>query len=153
MPDSIAKAVIREVEPLRLDDPVGIAAQKVVEAELPALPVVDEEARFQGIFGEREFMNALFPGYVGELTSARMVSRDIDATIERRVKCRDEPVSNYMTTDHVAVEDDYSDTQLAETFIHHRVLIIPVTDEQRVRGIITRTEFFTALAERLIADG
>jgi CBS domain-containing protein len=149
MPDSIAKAVIREVEPLRLDDPVGIAAQKVVEAELPALPVVDEEARFQGIFGEREFMNALFPGYVGELTSARMVSRDIDATIERRVKCRDEPVSNYMTTDHVAVEDDYSDTQLAETFIHHRVLIVPIATKGRVHAVITRNDFFQSLASKL----
>ena len=149
MPDSIAKAVIREVEPLRLDDPVGIAAQKVVEAELPAQPVVDEEARFQGIFGEREFMNALFPGYVGELTSARMVSRDIDATIERRVKCRDEPVSNYMTTDHVAVEDDYSDTQLAETFIHHRVLIVPIATKGRVHAVITRNDFFQSLASKL----
>ena len=149
MPDSISKEVIREVEPLRLDDPVGIAAQKVVEAELPALPVVDEEARFQGIFGEREFMNALFPGYVGELTSARMVSRDIDATIERRVKCRDEPVSNYMTTDHVAVEDDYSDTQLAETFIHHRVLIVPIATKGRVHAVITRNDFFQSLASKL----
>ena len=149
MPDSIAKAVIREVEPLRLDDPVGIAAQKVVEAELPALPVVDEEARFQGIFGEREFMNALFPGYVGELTSARMVSRDIDATIERRVKCRDEPVSEYMTTDHVVVEDDYSDTQLAETFIHHRVLIVPIATKGRVHAVITRNDFFQSLASKL----
>src|SRR5918992_6316963 len=115
MPDSISKEVIREVEPLRFDDSVGVAARRVIEAELPGLPVVDEERRFQGIFGEREFMNALFPGYVGELASARMVSRDIDATIERRESCRAEPVSAYMTTDHVVVEDNYSDTQLAET--------------------------------------
>jgi CBS domain-containing protein len=152
MPDSIAKAVIREVEPLRLDEPVGIAARRVIDAELPALPVVDEEESFQGIFGEREFMNALFPGYVGELTSARMVSRDIDATIERRESCRDEPVSNYMTTDHVVVEDDYSDTQLAETFIHHRVLIVPIATSGRVHAVVTRNDFFKALAEKLWAS-
>jgi CBS domain-containing protein len=149
MPDEITKEVIREVEPLRLDDPVGIAARKVIAAELPALPVVDEERRFQGIFGEREFMNALFPGYVGELASARMVSRDIDATIERRESCREEPVSEHMTTDHVVVEDDYSDTQLAETFIHHRVLIVPIATDGKVHAVVTRNDFFKALAAKL----
>jgi CBS domain-containing protein len=149
MPDSISKEVIREVEPLRLGEPIGIAARKVIAAELPGLPVVDEERKFQGIFGEREFMNALFPGYVGELASARMVSRDIDATIERRESCRDEPVSEYMTTDHVVVGDDYSDTQLAETFIHHRVLIVPIATDGRVHAVITRNDFFKALAEKL----
>src|SRR5688572_22708424 len=118
MPDSIAKKTLQEVEPLKQDEPVGGAARRVIEADLPGLPVVDENGEFVGIFGEREFMNALFPGYVGQLGSARMVSRDLDATIERRESCREEPVSEYMTTDPVVAEDDYSDTQLAETFIH-----------------------------------
>jgi CBS domain-containing protein len=149
MPDAITKETIREVEPLKVDDPVGTAARRVIEADLPALPVVDEKGEFAGIFGEREFMAALFPGYVGELASARMVSRDIDATIERREGCRDEPVSKYMTTDHVVVEDDYSDTQLAETFIHHRVLIVPIATNGKVHAVVTRNDFFQALAAKL----
>jgi CBS domain-containing protein len=152
MPDSIVKKTIQEVEPLRVDDSVGTAAQRVIEADLPALPVVNEEGEFAGIFGEREFMAALFPGYVAELASARMVSRDIDATIERRVTCRDEPISEYLTTDHVLVEDNYSDTQLAEIFIHHRVLIVPVATAGKVHAVVTRNEFFKALAEKLIAS-
>jgi predicted transcriptional regulator len=94
-------------------------------------------------------MNALFPAYVGELSSARMVSRDIDAAIERRESCREEPVSQYITTDHVVVEDDYSDTQLAEIFIHHRVLIVPIATKGRVHAVITRNDFFRVLAEKL----
>jgi CBS domain-containing protein len=149
MPDSITKATIREVRPLRADDPVGDAARRVIDADLPGLPVVDEAGKFAGIFGEREFMVALFPGYVGELASARMVSRDLDAAIERRESCREEPVSKYMTTDHIVVEDDYSDTQLAETFLHHRVLIVPIATEGRVHAVVTRNDFFRALAEKL----
>jgi predicted transcriptional regulator len=152
MPDSIVKKTIQEIEPLRVDDSVGTAARRVIQADLPALPVVNEEGEFAGIFGEREFMAALFPGYVAELASARMVSRDIDATIERRVTCREEPISEYLTTDHVLVEDDYSDTQLAEIFIHHRVLIVPIATEGRVHAVVTRNEFFKALAEKLIAS-
>jgi CBS domain-containing protein len=149
MPDSIKQQVIREVEPLPLDEPVGPAARRVIDADLPALPVVDEDGRFKGIFGEREFMNALFPGYVRELASARMVPRDIDAAIERRESCREEPVSEHMTTDDVVAEDDYSDVQIAETFIHHRVLIVPIATDGKVHAVVTRNDFFRALAEKL----
>ena len=56
-----------------------------------------------------------------------------------------------MNTEHVDVPPDFSDVQLAEAFIHHRVLIVPITDGGRVQGIITRSDFFTALAERFTA--
>jgi CBS domain-containing protein len=148
MPDSIVKATIREITPLDADELVGVAARKVVEANLPALPAVDENG-FVGIFGEREFMAALFPGYVGELASSAMIARSIDESIERRESCRAEPIRKYLTTDHVVVEDDYSDTQLAELFLHHRVLVIPIATEGRVHAVVTRADFFQALAAKL----
>jgi CBS domain-containing protein len=152
MPDSIVKDTIREVGPLRADESVGTAARKVIAADLPALPVVDGEGEFVGIFGEREFMEAFFPGYVGTLASSRMISRTMDESIERRLSCREEPVSEYLTTDHVLVEDDYSDTQLAELFLHHRVLIIPIATKGKVHAVVTRNDFFRALAERALDD-
>jgi predicted transcriptional regulator len=152
MPDSITKETLLEVKPLRSDEPVGSAAQKVIAADLPGLPVVDEEGSFEGIFGEREFMAALFPGYVGTLASSRMISRDIDQTIERRISCRDEAIKKYLTTDHVLVEDNYSDTQLAELFLHHRVLIIPIATDGKVHAVVTRNDFFRALVERVLGE-
>jgi len=149
MPDTITQQTIREVTPLKVDDAVGSAARRVIEADLPGLPVVDEKGEFAGIFGEREFMAALFPGYVGELASAAMVPKNIDVTIDRREHCREEAVSEYMTTDHVVVEDEYSDTQLAETFLHHRVLIVPIATNGKVHAVVTRNDFFRALAEKL----
>ena len=53
-----------------------------------------------------------------------------------------------MNTEHVDVGPDFSDAQVAEIFLHHRVLILPIVDDGRVAGIITRTDFFRALAER-----
>jgi CBS domain-containing protein len=149
MPKSIVQKITREVKPLEHTDSVGDAARRVIDEQLPALPVVDEKGEFAGIFGEREFMSALFPGYMGELASARMVTKDIDATIERREGCRQEPISEYMTTDHVQVEDDFSDTQLAETFLHHRVLIVPIATDGKVHALVTRNDFFRALADKL----
>jgi CBS-domain-containing membrane protein len=150
MSDSIVKACVIEVEPLLSTDSIGSAASKLLEADLPALPVVDGSARFVGIFGEREFMTALFPGYVGTLASARLVSPSIDESIERRLACRDEAIEGYLTTDHVLVEDDFSDTLLAELFLHHRVLIIPVATQGRVHAIVTRSDFFRELVRRFL---
>ena len=150
MHDSIVKGVLREIDPLDADELVGVAARKVIDAGLPGLPVVERDGKFVGIFGEREFMAALFPGYVGELGSAAMIRRPIDDAIERRVGCRAEPIRKYLTTDHVLVEDDFSDTQLAELFLHHRVLIVPIATGGRVHAVVTRGDFFTALAEKLI---
>jgi CBS domain-containing protein len=148
MPDSITNDALREIEPLGADELIGPAARRVVEAGLPALPAVEADGSFAGIFGEREFMAALFPGYVGELASAAMVRRSVDETIERRSECADEPIRRYLTTDHVLVEDDYSDTQLAELFLHHRVLIVPVATAGRVHAVVTRHDFFCQLVER-----
>jgi len=152
MPDRITKEALTEIDPLGADDPVGPAARRVVDSRLPALPAVEDDGSFAGIFGEREFMIALFPGYVGELSSSAMIRRSIDETIERRVGCVREPIRKYLTTDHVVVEDDYSDTQLAELFLHHRVLVIPIATKGRVHAVVTRSDFFQALLAKLEAS-
>jgi CBS domain-containing protein len=125
----------------------------VLESNLPALPVVDEDERFAGIFGEREFMEAVFPGYVKTLKHAAFLPRSLDDALERRESCRTEPVGRYMNTEHVDVGPDYSDVQVAEIFLHHRVLVVPVVAEGRVEGILTRRDFFRAVAERFITGG
>ena len=151
MADSIVKEALRDIEPLSADEPIAGAARKVVELGLPGLPAVEAGGSFAGIFGEREFMAALFPGYVDTLASARMVSRSVDETIERRLECRGEPIRKYLTRDHVVVRDDYSDTELAEIFLHHRVLIVPIMHSGRVDSLVTRNDFFRGLAEKLLA--
>lgn len=148
MTDSIVKQTIREIEPLDADDAVGPSAQRLIDAGLPGLPAVEADGAFAGIFGEREFMTALFPGYVRELGSSAMISRSMDETIERRRACAAEPIRPYLTTDHVLVEDDYSDTQLAELFLHHRVLVIPIATAGRVHALVTRRDFFAACVAR-----
>lgn len=148
MPNSIIHETLREIEPLSADELIGPAARRVIDLGLPALPAVEADGRFAGIFGEREFMAALFPGYVGELGSGAMISRSADETIERRSGCSEEPIRKYMTTDHVLVEDDHSDTQLAELFLHHRVLIVPIATQGKVHALITRHDFFSELVSR-----
>ena len=149
-PQRISGDLVRETPSLRDDDTVEDAVRALRNSGFPALPVVDSEGALRGLFGEREFMAALFPGYVGQLRYAGFVGRGLDDAIERRVACRAEPVGKHMNTDHVEVGPDFSDIEIVENFLHHRVLVIPVVDEGRVVGVITRGDFFARLAERFL---
>ena len=142
---------VHEAPVLGAADTVADAVQRLIDSGFPALPVVDGD-KLVGIFGEREFIQALFPGYLKELRYAGFVPHSLDAALEKRQSCRQEPVSQHMNSEHVDVDADYSDAQVAEIFLHHRVLIVPVLLEGRVRGIITRSDFFRALGQRFL-DG
>jgi CBS domain-containing protein len=147
-PRSLTEELIVEVPLLRADQDLHSAVETIIETRVPALPVVDKDGKLVGIFGEREFITAAFPGYLGELKYAAFVSKSAEEQLELR-KCMSEPVSKFMNTEHVDVSSDWSDSQIAETFLHHRVLIIPVADDREVKGIVTRWDFFKAVAERL----
>jgi CBS domain-containing protein len=149
-PDKLSRDLVRDAPVLRRDDTVGTAVRQLLDSGLPALPVTDADGRFAGIFGEREFMSALFPGYLKELKYAGFVPSTLDDAIEKRAACRHEPVGDYMNTEHIDVDGNFSDTQLVETFLHHRVLIIPVVDSGQVQGVITRGDFFRRLGERFL---
>jgi CBS domain-containing protein len=150
-PRAVSDPLVRDAPVLAADEHVEKAVRRVLESDLPALPVIERAGRFCGIFGEREFFGALFPGYLRELKYAGFVPRALEPALEKRAACRHEPVGAYMSTEHIEVGPDFSDAQVAETFLHHRVLIIPVVDDGRLIGIITRRDFFRAVADRFLA--
>jgi CBS domain-containing protein len=152
-PRRLTDPLVRDCPLLDSDDPVQEAVRGVLDSGLPALPVAEREGKLLGIFGEREFFGALFPGYLSELHYAGFVPRALEHALEKRATCRLEPVRKYTNTEHVDVGTDFSDAQVAETFLHHRVLIVPVVEGGRVTGVITRSDFFRAVAERFLAAG
>jgi CBS domain-containing protein len=149
-PSSLSQLALHHPPVLHATDHVELAVRTVLESGMPALAVVDGSERFAGIFGEREFMAALFPGYLSQLRHAAFLPRSLDEALEKRDACRSEDIGRYMTTEHVEVGPDFADTQVAEIFLHHRVLVVPVVADGRVEGLLTRRDFFRALAERFV---
>jgi CBS domain-containing protein len=149
-PRTVTDQLLREAPLVRASDTVGDATRAVLDSGLPALPVVDDRNRLVGIFGEREFLGAVFPAYLKELKYAGFVKRSLEDALEKRRECRVEAVQAYMNTEHIDVGADFSDAQVAEIFLHHRVLVVPVTDGGRVVGVITRSDFFRTVAERFL---
>jgi CBS domain-containing protein len=149
-PSRLTDPLLREVPTLRASGPLGDAVRKIIDSGLPALPVTGGDGSYCGIFGEREFITAVFPGYLGELEHAGFVPRSLESALEKRAGCKLEPVRDWMNTEHVEVGTDFSDAQVAEIFLHHRVLLVPVIEDHHVIGVITRNEFFRALAQRVL---
>ena len=133
-PRTIVEPLVREAPRVNEDDPVEVAVKAMLASDLPAVPVVDREGGLAGVFGEREFMEALFPGYFGQLKSASFVRRTLDEALEKRADCMAEQVGTHLFTEHVEVEGDASDSQIVETFLHHPVLVLPVCEDGRVIG-------------------
>ena len=148
-PRTFTDPLLRETRVVRADETVAGTVRAVLDSGLPALPVVDGD-KLLGIFGEREFLGAVFPGYLKELKYAGFVKRTLEDALEKRSSCRGDPVREYVNTEHVDVGPDYSDAAVAEIFLHHRVLILPVTENGRVVGVITRSDFFRSVAERFL---
>jgi CBS domain-containing protein len=149
-PRTFTDPLVRDARVIRETDSVADATRAVLESGLPALPVVDDRNRLVGIFGEREFLGAVFPGYLTELKYAGFVRRSLEDSLEKRRECRADPVSEYMNTEHIDVGADFSDAEVAEIFLHHRVLLVPVTDGGAPVGVITRSDFFRSIAERFL---
>ena len=149
-PRTVTDPLLREAPVIRAADNVATAVRAVLDSDLPALPVVDEDEKLLGIFGEREFLGAVFPGYLKELKYAGFVKRSLEDALEKRSSCRAEEVRKFVNTEHVDVGSDFSDAEVAEIFLHHRVLLVPVADKGKVVGVITRSDFFRSVADRFL---
>jgi CBS domain-containing protein len=150
-PRTVTDPLLREAPLLRATDTVADATRALLDSDLPALPVVEGDGRLLGIFGEREFLGAVFPGYLKQLKTAGFVKRSLEDALEKRSSCRSEEVRAYVNTEHIDVGTDFSDAEVAEIFLHHRVLLVPVTDGGQVVGVITRADFFRSIAERFLS--
>ena len=148
-PRSIGNDLVRAAPSLDRDDTVAHAVERIVESG-PAGPTGHRRSRraVRHLRGARVHGSA--PGYVRELGYAGFVPRKLDEAFEKRAACATEPVADHMNTEHIDVTEDFSDVEVAETFLHHRVLILPVTRNRRVVGAITRSDFFQQLAKRLL---
>jgi CBS domain-containing protein len=149
-PRTVTDPLLRDAPVLRATETVEAAGRALLESDLPALPVVDDDERLLGIFGEREFLGAVFPGYLKELKYAGFVRRSLEDALEMRASCRTEPIRGHVNTEHVDVGTDFSDAEVAEIFLHHRVLLVPVADQGTVVGVITRGDFFRTVARRFL---
>lgn len=153
MPDRIARRVLRRPAPVvGAEELVAAAVRKALDADLPVLPVTAADSSYAGVFGARELIGAAFPRYLKDLRGTAVISPTVEQALERHVECVGQRVGEHLDAEHPVVEDDYTDTQLAELFLHHCVQIIPVVSGERVEGLVPLEDFFRELGRELLGE-
>jgi CBS domain-containing protein len=98
------------------------AIDALIREQISGLPVVNESERLVGIVTEFALLAVAYDDAIG----------------------RDE-VSRHMTTDVLTVDVNDPVRKIADLFIVHRVRRVPVMDNGRIVGLISRRDVLTAV--------
>lgn len=112
------------------------ATETLLRAQVAAIAVVDGVGRVQGIFGERDILRAVFPGYLRELRHTSFLPDDQAGLDRRRLEVADRPVSEFARAVE-ALSADESETHAAERFLHADEAALPVVDGDRYLGMLS----------------
>lgn len=138
----------RDVQTVSPEATVREVAEKLAQAAYTGLPVVDEQGKLVGIVTEADLLMQLKPlelpkmfpflGGVVYLESPRRFEeqlRKATATLVRDV----------MTKDVVTVTEDTPLQELASIMVEKRINRLPVVDNGRLVGIVTRDDIIRAV--------
>ena len=144
-------ALARGPDPHRRPTRSATPSAIVLDTGLPALPVDRRRRRATAASSASASSSPPYFPATSASSSTPASSRARSSARSRSAPAaRSNPSRDWMNTEHVDVGPDFSDAQVAEIFLHHRVLLVPVVDDHRVLGVITRNDFFRALAERVL---
>jgi CBS domain-containing protein len=102
------------------------AVETLLDEDVGTLMVVDENRRLIGLLNESALLAATFDGQI-----------------------RNDPVSLHMQRDFVFVRPGDSIESVIDTSILHRVRHLPVIDNRRLVGLVTRRDLLRAIFGRV----
>ncbi|MBE0636687.1 CBS domain-containing protein [Candidatus Bipolaricaulota bacterium] len=109
-------------------------------AEMPNVPVVDEEGRLTGIISEKDLIRAALPGYFEMLHSTSFIP-DMNQLSRKLSQIADQPIEKFVRTPVMSVTEDDDDLQAADLIIRKGVKNVPVVDgDGRLVGRVRRID-------------
>ena len=125
----VADLMARKPVTVSPDDPIRLAAQKMRDARVSSLGVV-EDGRFVGILTTRDMTN-------------KVVASGIDTG---------SPVAGIMTPDPVSLAPDALGSDILHVMLERRIGHLPVVEDGRLLGMVTQTDLtrFQAVSSALL---
>lgn len=109
-------------------------------AEMPNVPVVDEDGRLTGFISEKDLIRAALPGYFEMLHSTSFIP-DMNQLARKLTQIADEPIERFIRTTVMSVTEDDDDLQAADLIIRKNVKNVPVVDaDGRLVGRVRRID-------------
>lgn len=138
--------MVSPVKTCRADMTVREIAQALSESRISALPVVNDAGKLIGIVSEGDLIRRAEIGtqrqrswWLSLFTSNVQLAEEYARAHARKVK-------DLMTHDVVYVNPETPLTDIARLFERHRIKRVPVLDNDRLVGIVTRGNLVQAIA-------
>jgi CBS domain-containing protein len=131
---------------VEVDAPVMRAVQLMLENRISGLPVVDAKGTLVGIVTEGDFLRRI------ELGTHRRRSRWLEFLIgpgrlaTEYVSASGRKVNEIMTPDPYTITEDAPLEQIVQLMEKHRIKRVPVVDDGKLIGLVSRANLLHALA-------
>ena len=136
----VREIMTRDLTAVEIDIPVRELIFILNNAQMPNVPVVDDEGRLIGFISEKDLIRAALPGYFEMLHSTSFIP-DMNQLARKLTQIADEPIERFVRTPVMSVTEDDDDLQAADLIIRKNVKNLPVVDaEGRLVGRVRRID-------------
>jgi len=128
------------------DIPVQIAANAMVSNCVSALPVIDIYAKLVGIISEGDLIRRVEIGTERHPSGAGETPMPSDSLAREFVRSRAKRVSDVMTREVITAQPEASLREIANMMERHSIKRVPIVENERVVGIVSRANLLQVLA-------
>ena len=151
----VAELMTRLVITVRDNAPVADVARTILTHNISGVPVVDHNGRLVGIITEGDLVvqnaNVHFPTFL-QILDARIYLTNTRQFEEELRRALGTIATDIMTRDVLTVRSDSDVSDAATVMADKRVNSLPVLDDHRLVGMITRRDIIRHILEQY-ADG
>lgn len=147
MYEYLRRYVRRGVKPLQTGDSIREGGRRLSLEQLTDLPVVDDDGRMVGLFGEKELIESLTPPYLQNLSDTSFIARDFENIADYAVQVMSNPVGGVMRKEFASLGSDFSVLHCAELFLHRRQGMMPILEDGRPVALLRRSDLGRAIME------
>ncbi|AEH51310.1 putative signal transduction protein with CBS domains [Pseudothermotoga thermarum DSM 5069] len=144
----VSDVMVRDLTAVTPDETIENVLKIMSSQLLSGVPVVSEDMRVIGFIGEDDIVKAVVPGYFSLLQSASFLP-DINQLFKNLNLIKDKPVSQFMRSPALVVNENANLMHVADLMIKNNVRVIAVVDDfGRLVGVVNRMNILQAVAER-----
>ena len=144
--------MVRDVLTVGPDTSVADAVAMLVKHDISALPVVNPEGSLIGILSEADLLERKelgaehhYPWWIESLMPASKLA-------ERFAKAHGKRVSEVMSTNVIFASEDTPVSEIAALLETHRIKRVPIINDGKIVGIVSRSNLMQALASCKLAE-
>jgi len=129
--------------------PILDAIARMISHQVSGMPVIDTDGKLVGMVTEGDFLRRTETGTEAPQRRWLELLLGPASRAEEYVRSHGRTVREVMSRKIVAASKETPLTELVELMEEHGIKRIPVTEEGRIVGIVSRADLMSALAERL----